>query len=294
MAIDLDNFPTRRAAKEMMEMISPIYDSSYVMKWIMEVMGKPLSKAEDIVDQLVREAFPETCTWTIDYWEDSYNIPHNKNLTLQERRNQLISKLNYRRPMNPARICQLIAVITKTTVELIENVDKNTFEINILQDDADVTAVQNLINKIKQSHLTCNLAVRSDTKICLTIGQTPWKVYFRMCGTYPDTAHGLSLGLPDVELSIGSDAIAMKFIPSGTIRSGVYPKPYAVLDIDGLQLGHTGEGIPLQFEKPGDDMESGTYPQISHSLESEDSGAGISASEDLYATDVNYCGEEDY
>ena len=257
MDIDLEHFPTRRAAKEMMEMISPIYDDSYVMKWIMEVIGRPLSKAEDIVDELVKEAFPETCTWTIEYWEDQYNIPHNRSLTIQQRRDQLIQKLNYRRPMNPVRICQLIAVVTGTKVELIENVAKNTFEIDILDDDADVTAVQKLIYDIKQSHLTCALGVRSDTKICITVGQTPWKMSFRMCGTYPDIAHGLSLGLMDVELGIGDDALALKFIPAGEI-------------------------------------DAGTFPITSRGLESEDSGAGISASEDLYATDVNYCGEEDY
>ena len=295
MDIDLEHFPTRRAAKEMMEMISPIYDDSYVMKWIMEVIGRPLSKAEDIVDELVKEAFPETCTWTIEYWEDQYNIPHNRSLTIQQRRDQLIQKLNYRRSMNPVRICQLIAVVTGTKVELIENVAKNTFEIDILDDDADVTAVQKLIYDIKQSHLTCALGVRSDTKICITVGQTPWKMSFRMCGTYPDIAHGLSLGLMDVELGIGDDALALKFIPAGEIDAGTYPDIAHGLSLGlmDVELGIGDDALALKFI-PAGEIDAGTFPITSRGLESEDSGAGISASETIYATDVNYCGEEDY
>ena len=36
---DLENFPTRELARDMMGMISPIYDNSYVGKWIFEVGG---------------------------------------------------------------------------------------------------------------------------------------------------------------------------------------------------------------------------------------------------------------
>lgn len=36
---DLENFPTRELARDMMGRISPIYDNSYVGKWIFEVMS---------------------------------------------------------------------------------------------------------------------------------------------------------------------------------------------------------------------------------------------------------------
>lgn len=46
---DLENFPTRELARDMMGMISPIYDNSYVGKWIFEVMSVPLSLAQDTI-----------------------------------------------------------------------------------------------------------------------------------------------------------------------------------------------------------------------------------------------------
>lgn len=39
--MDLENFPTRESAKDMLSMVSPIYDRSYVGKWIFQVMAAP-------------------------------------------------------------------------------------------------------------------------------------------------------------------------------------------------------------------------------------------------------------
>lgn len=294
MAFDIEHFPTRRAAKEMMAMISPIYDHSYVMKWIMEVIGKPFSKAEDLVDGLAAEMFPNTCTWTIDYWEARYHIPKNTNLTLEQRRTVLCNKIYYRNPMNPARISALISSITGTPVKLIENTDDNTFEVDILTKDADVAAVRKIINETKPSHLTCDLCVSSETNIHVSIGYTPLKIYFRMCGTYPKTGHGLGLSYPNVELEVGDNTVALKFIPSGTIKSGTYPKPYSAMDLDGIQLQPVGSAIPIKVEMASEDVKAGSLPDTAVGLESEGSGAGLSASEKVYATDVTYCGEEDY
>lgn len=294
MAFDLENFPTRRAAIEMMAMVSPIYGNSYVMKWIMQVMAKPFSKAEDIVDALILEMFPETCTYTIDYWEMDYHIPHNSNLTLEERRTQLCNKIYYRRPMNPVRICSLIASTTGYPVKMIENTDDNTFEVDILTENAEVSAIRSVINKVKQSHLTCDLCFVSDVSLMLRIGYTPLKIYYRMCGTYPKTAHGLSLGLPDIQISVGDDAVEMNFIPTGTIRSGTFPKPYSKLSLGDINLFSSSEAIPVNAEAASEDVKAGSSPGPSYILESEGSGAGVSASEKIYATEVTYCGEEDY
>lgn len=105
---DLENFPTRELARDMMGMISPIYDNSYVGKWIFEVMSVPLSLAQDTINELREQAFPETATWSLPYWEQSYGLPTNEALSIEERRSRVISKRNYRKPMNPARIEMLL------------------------------------------------------------------------------------------------------------------------------------------------------------------------------------------
>ena len=89
---DLENFPTRELAKDMMSMISPIYDNSYVGKWIFEVMSVPLSLAQDTINELREQVFPETATWSLPYWEQSYGLPTNEALSIEERRSRVFSK----------------------------------------------------------------------------------------------------------------------------------------------------------------------------------------------------------
>ena len=55
--MDLENFPTREMARDMMSMISPIYDRSYVGKWIFEVMSVALELARQTVDDLQMKPF---------------------------------------------------------------------------------------------------------------------------------------------------------------------------------------------------------------------------------------------
>lgn len=129
--MNLDELPTREVAKDMMAMISPIYDKSYVAKWLYEVMGVPLGLAKDTALSLREQAFPETATWSIAYWEESYGIHPNESLSLEERRKQVIQKRNFRKPMNPARIEMLVENLCGRKTELVENVAPHTFEIKI-------------------------------------------------------------------------------------------------------------------------------------------------------------------
>ena len=131
---DLENFPTRELARDMMGMISPIYDNSYVGKWIFEVMSVPLSLAQDTINELREQAFPETATWSLSYWEQSYGLPTNEALSIEERRSRVISKRNYRKPMNPARIEMLLKELCGRDVKLIENTAPHALKEKILDD----------------------------------------------------------------------------------------------------------------------------------------------------------------
>ena len=57
--MDLENFPTRETAKDMLSMISPIYDRSYVGKWIFQVMAASMELARETVEDMKNQAFPE-------------------------------------------------------------------------------------------------------------------------------------------------------------------------------------------------------------------------------------------
>ncbi len=156
---DIEHFPTSPSAVRMLSRISPIYDKSYVGKWIFEVMGLEMDDVRLRFDELKAQAFPETATWGLVYWEQRYGITGDRNALLEERRRRVIAARSTRSPMNPARVEQIIEGMTgrETTVE--EDVAPYTFSVEIEGADSgvDLDAVIARLKKIKPSHQTYEL-----------------------------------------------------------------------------------------------------------------------------------------
>lgn len=131
MAIDLEHFPTNETALRMMERISPIYDRSYIGKWLFEIMGMEMGEARAYFEELRQQPFPERTTWAIEYWERRYAITPKPTDDLETRRRNIIMKRGARLPMNPARMEQIVDTLTGGTSTVTENVDDYTFSVTI-------------------------------------------------------------------------------------------------------------------------------------------------------------------
>lgn len=156
MAIDLERFPTNETALRMMERVSPIYQKSYVGKWIFEVMGMEMGEARAYFEELRQQPFPERTTWAIEYWERRYAITPKPTDDLETRRLNIIMKRGVRLPMNPARMEEIINGLTGGISEITENVDDYTFAIAVSGVLPGTNAVRVLkeIKKRKPSHQT--------------------------------------------------------------------------------------------------------------------------------------------
>ena len=61
---DLEAFPTSESAVRMLSYVSQgFYDSSYVGKWLYQVMGMEYDDVRKIIEELPYQMFPETATW---------------------------------------------------------------------------------------------------------------------------------------------------------------------------------------------------------------------------------------
>ena len=154
--MDLENFPTRETAKDMLSMISPIYARSYVGKWLFQVMSAPMELACKTVEDIKNQTFPETATWSLPWWEDRYGIETNEGISVEERRSQIVQKRNIKCPMNPYRIERLVAEISGREVKLHENVAPSPYQIEITDgvSACNYGKVISAVNKVKQSQKT--------------------------------------------------------------------------------------------------------------------------------------------
>lgn len=188
--MNLDNFPNNETAQRMLTMVSPIYDKSYVGKWLFEVMGIELGYAADLICGLTEEAFPETATWTLAYWEDMYGIQTNTALSYDQRRKAILEKRYFRRPMNPARIEQIIQKATGRDIKVVENTSPGCYEVKVMdgESDANLDKIRSLISQVKQSNKHVDIVFETQTSIRIRADpQIPGHRFpYVVSGTKPD------------------------------------------------------------------------------------------------------------
>lgn len=233
--IDLENFPTSPAAKRMLKTVSPIYDKAYVAKWIFQVMGLEIDEAWKFIEELRLQAFPETATWGILYWEQRYNIPPDENLTIEKRRQRVIIKRGKRAPMNPARIEQFAKDVTERQTVVTEPDGSYVFSIAILPGEAEVDyqALITTIKSVKPSHLSFNVFFQTDVSLTIQAdSQEKYSFGYPLAGTVPETNTVGALQESEFILDTGTEGHPFDYQLSGTGDTGEYPETNTVGDIE--------------------------------------------------------------
>lgn len=254
--IDLENFPTRELARDMMSMISPIYDNSYVGKWIFEVMSVPLSLAQETISELREQAFPETATWSLPYWEKSYGIATNESLSIEERRSQIIRKRNYRKPMNPARIEMLLKELCGRDIELIENTAPHTFEIRVSPGttEANLDQIIKLVNEVKQAQKSFKVVFDTPTTIRIRAEPMAQKFPYRMtarqthAGIYPHRAYSVALASLQLQASTEGKGVNFPYPITGTKPDMSF---LAEIEPGGVKMQTNGKSAEILYHACG-------------------------------------------
>jgi hypothetical protein len=122
------NVPTTETGKRMLASVSPIYDRSYVARWLFEVMGIEMEEARQYIEELRLQAHPKTATWGLFYWEMRYHIPIDESLPIEYRRQKVMSKRWKYAPMNPARMEEYINRASGRTAIVTEYNDEYRIE----------------------------------------------------------------------------------------------------------------------------------------------------------------------
>lgn len=151
---DIEHFPTSPTALRMMSRISPIYDRAYVGKWIFQVMGLDMDEVRLRFGELSEQAFPETATWGLAYWELRYGIEGAEGKDIELRRQEVLSHRGARAPLNPKKVEAILSALTGREVIVTEDVAPYTFSVEVMDGDSafDYAAVIRRIKRLKPSH----------------------------------------------------------------------------------------------------------------------------------------------
>jgi uncharacterized protein YmfQ (DUF2313 family) len=155
---------TDELAQKIIDYVSPIYGNSYVGLWIFQAIGTALSDVYKLGNDLKQETNPLTSTLLLDYWEAHYGLTKDSSLTIEQRRNRIITKLKSRGSCNPARLAEAVsAALGGVEVEVKENVARNTFQVLVLENVDSLDPAITVIERMKPAHLiyTIHIEIRS-------------------------------------------------------------------------------------------------------------------------------------
>ena len=241
---DIEHFPTNPTALRMLSRISPIYDRSYVGKWIFEVMGADMGDVRLRFEELRAQAFPETATWGLMYWEQRYGLPVGSGLAdIEARRRRVLGRRRSRTPMNPKRVEHILSELTGREVVVTENVADYTFRVEIKPGDnfIDIAEAMRRIKQIKPSHQAYRLQVALQTTQVITAALTETRLTVEV---WPEAATEIRLPparvataaairpritatvLPGTVEKVSTTAeVAAGATPQVKVTAGAFPEP---------------------------------------------------------------------
>lgn len=149
---------TNKTAQKIIDYVSPIYGNSYVGLWLFQAIGTALDEVYDLSAQLRYEANPATATLLLDLWEDHYKLTRAPELTVEQRRSRILTKLLTRGACTPEKLAAAVSSsLGDVEVEVTENTAKNTFTVRVLDSVTTLAPASAAIQRMKPAHLICEI-----------------------------------------------------------------------------------------------------------------------------------------
>lgn len=177
----MDEILKSQTAQRIIDFVAPIYGNGYVALWIFQAIGKPLDAIASFVDSLRDQTIPQTATWSLPIWEQEYGVTPDPAWTDAQRQANLVSKMKYIPPVNPAKLAEYASAAAGVPCEVIENVAKNTFAVVLRANSDTIDRAKQAIDEAKPAHLIyiIYVALQRDTlaNTYLALAETERKAY---------------------------------------------------------------------------------------------------------------------
>ena len=135
-----------------------------------DALSEEHEKQRLLIIDICKQLFVESATWGLDDWERVYGITINKRLTIKQRRQNLLVKIQGTKTIT---VKQLEAIINQVVpvcgAHVLENTKPNEFKV-ALDVAAYVETVRELVDKYKPAHLTYVIAELYQANANISIG----------------------------------------------------------------------------------------------------------------------------
>lgn len=173
----MDSILTSENARRFIDFIAPVYGNGYVALWMFQAIGLSLDELTQAASGLGSQTVPQTSDWSIPDWEFEYGISPDPSLTDEQRRANIIMRMNFVAPANPARLEQIASASSGVPCNIVENISKNTFAILMRELGGDISNMKEVLDSAKPAHLIYV------TRVAL-LRETESSVYMGVAGSY--------------------------------------------------------------------------------------------------------------
>lgn len=125
---------------------------------ILEALEKQSSISAAQIDDLLKQFFVETATWSLYLWESKYGIQADTSKPLADRRAAVRDKMTAAGNTTPEMVRQLAITLTGYEARVVVNSSDYSFSLEFLGEentlaDIDVSQVRKMVEQIKPAHL---------------------------------------------------------------------------------------------------------------------------------------------
>ncbi len=177
------------AAKRMIKTVSPIYEDAYVGCWLFEDIGREWDRIWAIIDEMPDQLFPQTASWLLEMWEERYGITPNVGDSDETRRSRVMEAEATPSPFTPWSLDRWVFSNSGRHAKVNEHVGPYTFSVHIVNQEGsspiDYSKLKNYIIRHKQSHMTLELTLESDSIIKIGYETMYWRFTRRVAGEEP-------------------------------------------------------------------------------------------------------------
>lgn len=118
----MSNYPiTSTRGQEMLTYLPPYYETSRVMRALLEAEGLELDKLRLALDETLNQFFVNTATWGLDRWEEELGLPVTPNQPEAERRDKIISRLRGYGTATISVVKQVAEAYDKGAIDIVED-----------------------------------------------------------------------------------------------------------------------------------------------------------------------------
>lgn len=123
-----------------------------------DALSEEHEKQRLLIIDICKQLFVESATWGLSDWERVYGIKTNKHLTIKQRRQNLLVKIQGTKTITVKQLETIInQVVPVCGAHVLENTKPNEFKV-ALDVAAYVEKVRELVDKYKPAHLTYVIA----------------------------------------------------------------------------------------------------------------------------------------